>query len=98
MLEELNFEYALQRAVQGEINAKLVPVAAMIAGVQSALMATLGALSKHGVLPAQEAKAAIDGVLALLTPENQASGQGHVLRQLSEGLARTMGDPPTTAH
>ena len=94
MFEDMNFEHALQSAVQAEINAKLAPVAAMIAGSQAALMATLGALSKRGVLPAQEAKAAIDGAYALLTAEDQAGGQGLVLRQLSEGLARMMGEQP----
>ena len=85
---EDEFRQAFREAVQSEIDAKLMPVVGMVAGVESALIAIVSALAGRGVLLAEEAKTAIDGVLAALTPENQSSGQGHVLRQLSEGLAR----------
>jgi hypothetical protein len=60
--------------------------AGMIAGYQIALMAVVRKLDEAAVLPASEAKAAIDGAYATLTDANKKAGQGTVLRQLSQFL------------
>ena len=60
--------------------------AGMMAGYQTVLMALLRKLDEAAVLPASEAKAAIDGAYATLTDANKKTGQGMVLRQLSEFL------------
>ena len=69
------------------VQAEIKPACELLAGYQTALMVILKKLDEAGVLPASEAKVAIDEAHALLTEENKKSGQGLVLRQLSEGLA-----------
>ena len=82
-----DLEAVLARVVREQLAGRDAAVAALLGGYQSALMAILQTLDASGVLPATAAKAAIDGAYALLSAAQQASGQGTVLRQLSEGLA-----------
>jgi hypothetical protein len=90
------FNRAFAEAINVAIEPKLRAIAGLVAGVETALVAVIGSLSSRGILPAREAKTAIDGALAVLTPENLASGQGHVLRQISNQLGRMAGDQAPT--
>jgi hypothetical protein len=97
MTVEDDFRAAVQTVAREEIQALAVPLFATLAGVETAVLVIIRKLADRGVLPVAEAKAAIDEAHAILTPQNKAGGQGHVLRQMSQMLLALL-ETPTTAH
>lgn len=73
-------------------------VSSMLRGYEAALIAILLRLSERGVLPAREAKRAVEGAYASLPPEAQRGPTGTVLREIAETLGRPPGSEPAPRH
>jgi hypothetical protein len=79
----------MQEHLNRSIDAKLMPLAETVAGLEMALMLLISALHQRGSLSLDEAERSLQGGLALLAPEHARGQSAATLRRLIQGIADT---------
>lgn len=75
----------LQEHINKSIDAKILPITEMVAGLNMAFVSLIGALHDKGALPVEDAELALKAVLERLNDNNKASQSAETLRRLISG-------------
>jgi len=93
-MDEKKANAIVQTHINKSIDAKLMPLTEMVAGLHMALGAVIGALHEKGTLPVENTERALHGVLEGLNKQHKASQSAETLRRLitmCESLRRNGG-------